>query len=391
MSTTVYDVTAFSASVSPYEDIGQVMNEILAQVRAEQTTQTTRPGAVIYIPPGHYDLRTTVEIDLSYVQIKGSGHGFQSMAIRDESDTASWYDTEPGASHVRVRDGITDAFRVSRSGSPTETGRLNSIEFRDFIIDGVQAVKPYLPGSGKTGINIASDNDSVRIEGMGFVYLSHAIVLRGADAAWVTGNFIAECGNCLELTGASQVVRVTNNSLISAWAGASVYAEHAEGLLVEGNTLVWHGSVHLVESSRCSIAANKFVSSWPGMVWTEGSSDENLIVGNHFTRVNTESAHDNGRDDLFGMVQLSGGGNLVSSNIFSYRVPGAERRPADVVPTIVLVKSGSQNRLIANSISGADDFRIVLDAASSATSVIHTATDAQVTAYTEDWKSVPLP
>ena len=93
MTTTVYDVTTFPASVPATTDIGRVINEILAQVHAEQTSQTTRPGAVIYIPPGHYDLLTRVVIDISYVQIKGSGHGFQSLAIRDESDTTGWVGT----------------------------------------------------------------------------------------------------------------------------------------------------------------------------------------------------------------------------------------------------------------------------------------------------------
>ena len=393
MTTTVYDVTTFPASVPATTDIGRVINEILAQVHAEQTSQTTRPGAVIYIPPGHYDLLTRVVIDISYVQIKGSGHGFQSLAIRDESDTTGWVDTLPGASHIRVlnTDGALEAFLVKRDASPSQAGRINSVEFRGFIIDGVEAGKPYLPGSGKIGINVASDSDSVRIEGMGFVYLSTAMVLRGADAAWVTGNFAAECGSCLELTGASQVVRVTNNSLISAWAGACVRAEHAEGLLVEGNTLVWHGSVHLSECSRCSIASNKFVSSWPGMVWMEGACDENLITGNLFTRVDTESSNDNGHDDLFGMLQCSGTDNLVSSNLFSYRVDAGLRRPASAIPTIVLVKSGANNVIMGNHVCGTDDYRIVLDQSTTGTRIVHSVPQTAVEAYTQDYVCVPMP
>ena len=35
---TVFDVTTFNGSVSPFQDIGKVINEILAQVKKEQTT-----------------------------------------------------------------------------------------------------------------------------------------------------------------------------------------------------------------------------------------------------------------------------------------------------------------------------------------------------------------
>ena len=44
MSTTFYDVTTFKGSVSPYYDIGTVINEIIADIKAQQTTQTTRPA-----------------------------------------------------------------------------------------------------------------------------------------------------------------------------------------------------------------------------------------------------------------------------------------------------------------------------------------------------------
>lgn len=70
MAATFYDVTTFQGSISPYQDIGTVINEIIADIKATQTAQTTRPGAVIYVPPGHYDLLTRVVIDISFLQIK---------------------------------------------------------------------------------------------------------------------------------------------------------------------------------------------------------------------------------------------------------------------------------------------------------------------------------
>jgi inulin fructotransferase (DFA-I-forming) len=54
--TTVYDVTTWSVpgnpSASPYNDIGLVINSIIADIKSQQTSQASKPGGVIYIPPG---------------------------------------------------------------------------------------------------------------------------------------------------------------------------------------------------------------------------------------------------------------------------------------------------------------------------------------------------
>lgn len=393
MAPTVYDVTTFPATVSPYVDIGQVINEIIADIKSLQTTQTTRPGAVIYIPPGHYDLLTRIVIDISYLQIKGSGHGFQSLAIRDESVTAGWFDTLPGGSHIQVKnsDGHSEAILVQRAGSPVVVGRINGLEFRDFILDGVTASKPYLPGSGKIGISIQSDNDSVRVEGMGFVYLSKAMVVRGADAAWFTNNFVAECGSCLELTGASQVVRVSNNYLISAWAGSAVFAENAEGLHIEGNTIVWYGSLRLVNCKRGIVSGNKFVSSWPGMIILEPGCDENLIASNQITRVDTESSIDNGRDDYFGLIHVNGSNNSILANHFSFSVGSGFLKPLGATPTIILIKSGDRNVISANNIVSSVASQVVLDASTTSTKILHSTSAAQLQPFSSSYAHVPIP
>lgn len=50
-------------------------------------------------------------------------------------------------------------------------------------------------------VYIASPHDSFRFTGMGLIYLEHGILAYHADAMSVHGNFIAECGNCIELRG----------------------------------------------------------------------------------------------------------------------------------------------------------------------------------------------
>jgi inulin fructotransferase (DFA-I-forming) len=393
MAPTVYDVTTWTgASVSPYTDIGRVINEIIADVKAAQTSQTTRPGAVIYIPPGHYDLLTRVTVDISFLQIKGSGHGFMSEAIRDDSNTASWFETQPGSSHVRVKntDGHTEAFLVSRAGNPTTVGRLNSIVFQDFCIDGVTDSKPYSPGNSKVGISVQSDIDSFRVEGMGFVYLEHALVVHGADACNITNNFIAECGNCIELTGASIVGKITNNYLISAWAGYSIFAENGEGLLISGNSILWAAGIHFKTVHRACITSNKFVSNFPGMIVFETGSDENLIASNQFRRVfgdGISTAH----DDYYGMVQINGNGNAVSANLFSFAVPPANINPVGASPTIILVKGGDNNYVATNQIVSNVGSKVVLDASTTNTKLLYTAQSSQLQAYTTNYSFVATP
>ena len=392
MAATFYDVTTFQGSISPYQDIGTVINEIIADIKATQTAQTTRPGAVIYVPPGHYDLLTRVVIDISFLQIKGAGHGFMSQAIRDDTaDTSQWDEVLPGGSHIRVMntDGNHEAFLVAKTGAPALTGRLNSIFFQDFCLNGVHAEKPY--SNGKIGISVQSDNDSLRIEGMGFMYLERPLVIKGADAVNITNNFIAETGSCIELTGASIVGKITNNYLISAWAGYSIFAENGEGLLVSGNTILWAGKIYFNNVSRGNISSNKILSNFPGMIILAGSSKENIISSNQFRRT-WGDGESNLLDDTYGLIRIESSGNQISSNIFAFDVPREQLLPdANTVPAIIRITEGDNNYLGLNHIVSNLPVAVVLDAPTTTTKVLYSATAAQLSAATTSYSFVPTP
>jgi len=373
MATTVYDVTTWTGSaVSAYTDIGTVINDIIADIHAQQTSQTTRPGAVIYIPPGHYTLQTTVNIDVSFLTIKGSGHGFMSEAVRDDSSTGAWVETLPGSSHVQIANANQVGFSVNRSGTPGTNGRLNGIVFQDFCIDGVTDSKPYLPGNGKTGINVQYDTDSLRIEGMGFVYLAHAIVARNADAFNITNNFITECGNCIEMVNSSIVGKITNNYLIAPWAGFSIFMENNDGVLISGNSILWGARIQFKNVNHAAITSNKFVSNFSGMIVHETACSQNLISANQFNRVFGDGGPAR-NDDLYGMVQINGIENSVTANSFSLNVPIANVVPAGAKPTIILVKGGDRNFLATNLISANQAVQVVLDSSTTNTKVLFSA------------------
>ena len=127
-----YDVTQWPEG-NPYKDVGQVINSIIGDIKSRQGNpdldQGGKPGAVIYIPPGDYHLTTQVVIDISYLKIAGSGHGFTSSSIRfntPEREWADWHELWPGGSRILVDitpkeeagEAAGAAFYVRRSGNP---------------------------------------------------------------------------------------------------------------------------------------------------------------------------------------------------------------------------------------------------------------------------------
>lgn len=71
-----------------------------------------------------------------------------------------------------------------------------------------------------------------------------------ADALSIHDNFIAECGNCIELRGWGQASKITDNLMGAGYKGYSIYAQNFGGLLIASNNVFPRGksSVHL----KCS-------------------------------------------------------------------------------------------------------------------------------------------
>ncbi|MEG0399956.1 MAG: NosD domain-containing protein [Hafnia sp.] len=367
-----YDVTEWDVG-NPYSDIGEVINSIIADIKTRQTAvdvdENGKPGALIYIPPGDYHLKTQVLIDISFLKIMGSGHGFTSSSIRFNSqDTSNWHEVWPGGSRVMVdlspqaddEEYQGAAFYVKRDGDP----RISSVEFTNFCIDGLHFVddgsgnddpeNTYV--NGKTGIYIASAQDSFRINGMGFVYLEHGFTSYDADALSVHDNFIAECGNCIELRGSGQASKITDNLIGAGYNGYSIYAENFAGLLVTANNVFPRGSssVHLSNVVRSTISSNRLHSFYPGMLVLDNQCAEVLVSSNHFFREHEPwepmQAYDNGLDDLYGLLYINGSNNSLIANHISESIDTQYIKPLGAKPVIIRVISGSGNYISDNRI-----------------------------------------
>ncbi|MBU9811036.1 right-handed parallel beta-helix repeat-containing protein [Rahnella sp. SL6] len=384
-----YDVTDWNQG-NPYEDIGEVINSIIADIKSRQTdanvNQGGKPGAVIYIPPGDYPLLTQVVIDISYLKIMGSGHGFTSSSIRfntPESEWVNWHEVWPGGSRILVelpagvgtKESDGAAFYVARSGDP----RISSVEFADFCIDGLHFVddgsgnddpeNTYL--NGKTGIYIASAQDSFRISGMGLVYLEHGVTVYNADALAIHNNFIAECGNCIELRGSGQASKVTDNLIGAGYRGYSIYAQNFGGLLITANNIFPRGksSIHFSGVVRSSVSSNRFHSFYPGMLVFEGSCSENLVSANHFFREREPwgpmQPYNNGLDDLYGLLYISGDHNSIIANHISETIDTQYITPPGAKPVIIRVVAGQGNYISDNHVVATTEASQVQDATGS--------------------------
>jgi len=397
----VYDVTDWKVRgrrVTAQSDLGAVINDIIADVKRHQPNQADKPGAVIYIPPGTYSLKTRVVVDISYLTIRGSGHGITSLSIRYNAGvTSGWKEINPGGSHVRVEltDGNREAFLVSRQGDP----RLSAVTFENFCLDGLSfGADENSYRNGKVGIRFATATDATRVRGMGMVYLEHGLIVQDADALDVSGNFIAECGSCIELTGSGQASKVTDNHLGAGPIGFSIFAEGHNGLLITSNNIFPRGidAVHLKNCYRSSISANRLHSFYPGMITLEGNCKENLIASNVLERqVETFGPFigvGNGRDDLFGVVQVNGDGNTITANHVSLIMPPEQVAPAGATAAVFRVQSGDQNQIGANHvITNLTVHTVVLDAGTTNSHVFDSGTEAQFRTASPSFGFRPTP
>lgn len=369
-----YDVTEWRTG-NAYEDIGEVINSIIADIKKRQTDSNAKeggkPGAAIYIPPGDYHLRTQVVIDISYLKIMGSGHGFVSSSIRYNLPKSEWkdlYEVWPGGSRILVElspetkegEEAGAAFCVKRSGNP----RISSVEFENFCIDGLHFVDDGSGNqepentytNGKTGIYVASAQDSFRITGMGILYLEHGITIYHADALSIHDNFIAECGSCIELREWGQASKVTDNLLGAGYKGYSIFAQNFGGLLITANNIFPRGisSVHFDNVARSVITSNRFHSFYPGMLVFQGNCSENMVSSNHFLRDNEPWTpmlkYDNSQDDLYGLLNISGDNNSVISNHISEKIAISSIKPFGAKPVIIHIISGKGNYISNNHI-----------------------------------------
>jgi hypothetical protein len=99
-------------------------------------------------------------------------------------------------------------------------------------------------------------------------------------------------------------------------------------------------------------------SFYPGMLILAANSSENLVATNHFLRDHEPWTPflgvDNGLNDLYGLLCVSGSNNSVVGNHFSQIIDSQSIRPTGATPVIIRLMAGVGNFVSNNHVVAMD-------------------------------------
>ena len=159
-----------------------------------------------------------------------------------------------------------------------------------------------------------------------------------------------------ELRGWGQASKITDNLMGAGYKGYSIFAQNFGGLMINANNIFPRGtsSITFENVAKSTVTGNRFHAFYPGMLVLEGQCSENMISSNHFLRDNEPWTPligvDNGLDDQYGVLRISGSNNSVIANHISETVSPSTIKPADKKPIIIRLVSGNGNYIAANHI-----------------------------------------
>lgn len=318
---------------NPNFDNGPIINKMIAQL--------PKDGGEIKIPAGDWYIKTPINVDKSFVTIKGVNDGWRSGVDPANSNGAA-----SGGSHLALVGG-GDIIDVKSADSH----RLSGDEFKDFNLTG--------NGSNGTGINIQSDNDHITISGTSMKNLKDPIIDKGADCISIVDNQIAENRNGIDLTGASQQAKIANNQLGAQPGGIAVQLENAASFNINDNLVYPDGSSNItlynpvhgtVDGNVLSSYTNGIINILPNSKGDMGNA--NVISGNQLTvnqwktgyGINVEGQQ-LVNDTKWGVIHVAGFRNLISDNNLEMNMPENS--------TGILVMAGDGNRISDDIIDGA--------------------------------------
>ena len=291
-------------------------------------------GGTIFIPNGNYFLKSTVNIDRSYVHVMGLNNGLRSGIDPADGSTQ----TGGGGAKVTVQNPIT-AFKLENTHNGN---RLSGTTFSGFDLRG--------DTNGGVGIDGVSNSDRTVIDNMTINNVGIGVRLHAADAPRITNSWIAETQSSILLTGASQQAEIKNNSLGAQPNGTTIYMENPDRYNIAGNNIYPDGAsaIRILNPVHGAIVGNTMSAYYNGMIELLANSDGafgngNVISGNVIA---VEAWHNNpdGKDNKWGIIHIEAFNNVIAGNNIL-----ANGTPTNT--TGILVMKGDYNRISSNVIT----------------------------------------
>ena len=312
-------------------------------------------GGTIFIPNGNYFLKSTVNIDRSYVHVIGLNNGLRSGIDPADGSTQ----TGGGGAKVTVQNPIT-AFKLENTHN---NNRLSGITFSGFDLRG--------DTNGGVGIDGVTNADRVVIDNMTINNVGIGVRLHAADAPRITNSWIAETQSSILLTGASQQAEIKNNSLGAQPNGTTIYMENPDRYNISGNNIYPDGAsaIRIMNPVHGSIVGNTMSAYYNGMIEFLPNSDGAFGNGNVISSnvIAVESWHNNpdGKDNKWGIIHIEAFNNVISGNNIL-----ANGTPKDT--TGILIMKGDYNRIANNVITIPDtNAKVVINGAANNNWVIY--------------------
>jgi len=295
-------------------------------------------GGTIVVPEGEFRINSPIIVDKSFVTIRGNNHGQRSNVDPGVAGTTA----PAGGSKILVGPGVNAGILV-----PDEEPRISGLLFRDLAIQGLD------PGTNQ-GIIINRSNDGVRIENVNCINLDKGIFLAEADAARISGCWLAECRAPLHIDGGRQII-VSNNHLGGQPGGVTAGFDNLDHLQFTGNTIFPDGRVGLFLGNchQCNIASNTISGKFTGLIDIRGNMNTLTNNGIFAERRDGEwPADPAGRDGLWGLIRIEGNDNMVSSNNIISWQPENDTR--------LHIVGGERNQVFNNYIAGIGSTRKIV-------------------------------
>lgn len=308
-----YVITDYGAIADGKTDCGPVFNKIMATLPAS--------GGSIVIPEGEFLLNTPITLNKNYVTVRGLNTGLRSNVDVNNPGLQS----TGGGSKLIIGTALS---AINIPVLPDVNGsknRISGIVIKDLMISGGTSTHG-------TGINILQDNDGIRISNFIGINLTTGIYSSSSDAMNISSCWISECKNSIYLANGIQNT-ITNCQLGAQPGGITVRLDNQQNFSFTGNQVYPDGDVNLQlnNSSYVNVSSNNFQSYYVGMIEST-NSDYNLISSNVFwLRIPSVPARQlRGLTNDYGVVRISGNGNLLSANTMTCNWSNPNTNPVTI-------------------------------------------------------------